>query len=114
MEKANRPSSPVVLPYYFAALVSVAVGMLMISMALGLIWWQGLVLVVGISLVVWSITFTLLEVRRIAGISAASRTPDEVQAYRNRVVPLSFCLQPMNPVYITKTGLKVLEWIRDN
>jgi hypothetical protein len=38
----------------------------------------------GISLVVWGIIFTVLEVRRIAGISMAHRTRDEVEAYQNR------------------------------
>lgn len=81
---ANHPSSPVALPYYIASIVGVAVGVVMISMAVGLVWWQSLALGVGVSLVVWGVTFTVLEVRRIAGISTASRTPDEIEAYRNR------------------------------
>jgi hypothetical protein len=75
--------SPVALPYYVAGIVSVAVGVAIISMVVSFAWWQSLMLALGISLVVWGITFTVLEVRRLAGISTAHRTLEEIEAYRN-------------------------------
>jgi hypothetical protein len=69
------------LQYYVAGIVSVAFGVAILSMVVSFIWWQSLLLAMGMSLVVWGITFTVLEVRRIAGIH---RTLDEVVAYRNQ------------------------------
>jgi hypothetical protein len=81
---ATEKRSPVALPYYVAGIVSVALGVAIISMLLSFVWWQSLLLATGISLVVWGITFTVLEVRRIADISTPRRTLDETEAYRNR------------------------------
>jgi len=86
MERPTRANqtSPVTLPYYIAGIVSVALGIVIISMVVNFAWWQSVLLGAGVSLVVWGITFTILEVRRIAGISTTGRTPDEIEAYRNR------------------------------
>ena|SRR5579871_1332363 len=80
----RKQKSPVAVPYYVAGIVSVGLGVAIVSMVVSFAWWQSLLLATGISLVVWGITFTVLEVRRIAGISTAHRTVDEIEAYRNQ------------------------------
>jgi len=83
MPNNNRKTSPVTLPYYLGAIISLGTCLLIVSLMTGIGWWRSLIVAIGAVVLIWGILFSILEIRRNAGLARTERTAEELEAFRN-------------------------------